>query len=92
MAARRTFRGREERALTKKLLAQIGKCTRYEERLEKRRLVMAQAVKWLQQGRPAQVVLALIQEQIPDAVRVIDKGSADEEWLRRQIEGLGEGG
>ncbi len=63
----------EERELLAKITQQIDRCLSFERRLSKRRKVLGKAATQLRLGRPAAVVLAEIQEAIPEAVLTIQE-------------------
>jgi hypothetical protein len=60
--------GQDERELLARINLQIEHCSDYEHKLAKRRAVMREAATMLRLGRGSALVLALIQEQVPDAV------------------------
>lgn len=63
--------GEEERDLLARITLQIDRCSAYQHRLDKRRVVLREAATQLRLGRKASAVLARIQEQVPDAVTTI---------------------
>ena len=63
--------GAEERDLLARITLQIDRCSAYQHRLAKRARVLREAATMLRLGRPSTAVLALIQEQVPDAVTTI---------------------
>lgn len=65
----------EERELLARITDQIERCSDHQHRLAQRRAVLRESATMLRMGRSASTVLALIQEQVPDAVTTI--GAAD---------------
>jgi hypothetical protein len=64
--------GQEERDLLARITLQIDRCSTYQHQLSKRGKVLREAATDLRLGRKVQAVLARIQEQVPDAVRVME--------------------
>lgn len=69
--------GAEERDLLARITVQIDRCSAYQHRLDRRRTVLREAATQLRLGRPSSVVLALIQEQVPDDVTMIQLSLQD---------------
>lgn len=64
--------GQEERELLARITLQIDRASTYQHALARRGKVLREAATQLRLGSKAPAVLARIQEQIPDAVRVMD--------------------
>lgn len=64
--------GGAERDLLARITLQIDHCSTYQHQLSRRGKVLREAATDLRLGSKAQVVLARIQEQVPDAVRVME--------------------
>lgn len=64
--------GAEERDLLARITLQIDRCSTYQHQLSRRGKVLREAATDLRLGRKVQAVLARIQEQVPDAVRVME--------------------
>ena len=69
--------GQEERDLLARVTLQLERCSAYQRRLDKRRVVLREAATQLRLGRKAPAVLALIHEQVPDAVTTIQPSLQD---------------
>lgn len=68
MAAEADVLGIEERELLARLTLQIDRCSAGQHTLARRGRVLREAATHLRLGRPSGTVLALIQEQMPEAV------------------------
>lgn len=64
--------GEEERDLLARITLQIDRCRAFQHQLDTRRVVLREAATQIRLGRKAPAVLALIQEQVPEAVRVME--------------------
>lgn len=64
--------GEEERDLLARITLQIDLISTYQHQLARRGMVLREAATDLRLGRKIQAVLARIQEQVPDAVRVME--------------------
>ena len=69
--------GQEERDLLARVTLQIDRCASFSRQLLKRERVLRTAATQLRLGRKAPTVLALIQEQVPDAVTTIQPSLQD---------------
>lgn len=68
----------DERDLLARVTLQIDRCSEYEHRMARRRMVLREAATQLRLGRKVQAVLARIEEQVPDAVRVMQPAPEEE--------------